>query len=380
MSGKLKVIITILVTGIVVSAVWGFFWHKDKEKIVTKWQNEVAQLTATLDALGPAVDCYTVSEEYYASHGNDVTGQTITQDSLTVIQVPQSVVGDAFIQNSSDIINKYFRINLEPGTPITKELVMEEIYDDTLRDVDLVADAWNVGMRIGDYIDVRILFPQGQGYTVLSHKRIQSVGDSTFKVYITEEEMATYEGAAVDRAMCQAIGGSSRLSLVKYVDPGLQPAALPTYAVPTLVLDLMKRNPNITTAATSTGNSLERTNIENLFASLQPENYTLQQYLTADRSIKEAWSSSIKQDYNSMKTDENNNGGQGYGYGGISYDEEGNQVDGEGNIISPETDAVPLEVETEPAVPDVTQPAVVEPETLPPGETAVEDGGGDSVG
>ena len=73
MSGKVKVILGVLGTAILVSGIWATVMHFRTKAITEKFEGEISQLTATLDALGPSVDCYTVTEEYCSLYDNDIT-------------------------------------------------------------------------------------------------------------------------------------------------------------------------------------------------------------------------------------------------------------------------------------------------------------------
>lgn len=117
MSGKVKVILGVLGTAILVSGIWATVMHFRTKAITEKFEGEISQLTATLDALGPSVDCYTVTEEYCSHYDNDTTGQVIQDNGLQVISVPSSLVGDSYVQDPSEIVGKYFKINVKPGTP-----------------------------------------------------------------------------------------------------------------------------------------------------------------------------------------------------------------------------------------------------------------------
>lgn len=82
MSGKVKVILGVLGTAILVSGIWATVMHFRTKAITEKFEGEISQLTATLDALGPSVDCYTVTEEYCNHYDNDTTGQVIQDNGL----------------------------------------------------------------------------------------------------------------------------------------------------------------------------------------------------------------------------------------------------------------------------------------------------------
>lgn len=52
MSGKVKTIIWTIVVVALVSGIWAFIMYNKTKTITEKFEGEIAQLTATLDALG----------------------------------------------------------------------------------------------------------------------------------------------------------------------------------------------------------------------------------------------------------------------------------------------------------------------------------------
>lgn len=339
MSGKLKVIISIIITAALVSGIWAFVMYNKTKTITEKFEGEISQLTATLDALGPSVDCYTVTEEYINHVDGDTTGQVIENNALQVISVPSSLVGETYITDPKQIVGRYFKVNVHPGTPLTRDLVMTEKYDETLRDVDIVCDNWVVGMRVGDYIDLNFTLPFGQDYIVLSHKRIQNIGAKTIKLYLTEEEWHTYQSVVVDHYLNQKNG--SHLYLKKYVEPGVQKAAITYYAPSDAVRTCMLADPNIVSKAETKIKSAFRPAIDGALNQFIDETLTIKQQAGSISGGRSTYSGSVGTDFNSYFNDQKNSGGED------TYEEE--NVD----IVLEEYD----EEETEVAVPE-TEPVV----------------------
>lgn len=305
MSEKIKVILMISITTILVSGVWGFILYQKNKSITAKFEGELSQLTATLDALGPDVDCYTVTEEYAKHYDNDTVGQAITENALQVITVPSSLVGDSYVTDKSKIVGKYFKINVKPGTPITTDLVMGELYDDTLRDVDISVNSWVVGMRVGDYVDLNITLPYGQDYVAIPHKRIQSIGDKTVKMYLTEEEWHTYHSALTDYYLHSQEG--IRLYFKKYVEPGIQPKAIPYYAPSDAVRTAMLQDPNIVDKAQIQIQSAFRPPIDGILNEFITDQTTVQGQSGLLAGGRSAYSGDVQSDFRAKQQDKENN-------------------------------------------------------------------------
>lgn len=305
MSGKIKVILSIIITAILISGIWGFITYQKTKTITAKFEGEISQLTATLDALGPSVDCYTVTEEFSNHYDNNTTGQVISESALQVISVPSSLVGDAYITDTSKIVGKYCKVNIMPGTPITGDLLMGELYDATLRDVDISVNSWVVGMRVGDYVDMNITFPYGEDLIVLPRKRIQSIGEKTVKMYLTETEWHTYQSALVDYYLHSTEG--TRLYFKKYVEPGVQPAAVAYYAPSDAVRTVMLTDPNIVDKAAIQMQATFRPAIDSNLNQFITEQTTIQSQAGQISGGRSAFSSDVQSDYRTAKNDENNN-------------------------------------------------------------------------
>lgn len=351
--------ITFVITALLASGAWFFVMHMRTEKITEEFEGEIAQLTATLDALGPMVECYTVSEEFSYHYDYDTVGQVLTDEAITPISVPSSLVGEAYVTDTSQIIGKYCKVNIVPGTPITSDILMSEWFDDTLRDVDITVNSRVVGMRVGDYVDVRITLPFGEDYVIFPHKRIQYIGDRSIKVYLTESEWQLWQSATVDYYLNSNYG--CRIYLTKYIEPGVQKAALAYYAPSDLVYDIMKRDPNIVQTALSAMMSLHnnRGPITDKFNEFVDERVTVQTQGGLLNGGRTSWSSDVMSDYRTrMQNDETNKQG----------DEEDTYTEGEDMQINLEGSPDESQAETGGAnisatFPEETTASSVEPET-----------------
>lgn len=295
MSGKVKVILSIVITAILVSGIWGFITYQKTKTITAKFEGEISQLTATLDALGPDVECYTITEDFANHYSNNTAGQIIGETAIQPITVPSSLVGEAYITNMSQIVGKYCKVNIVPGTPITSDLLMTELYDDTLRDVDISVNSWVVGMRVGDYVDLNITFPYGEDYIVLPRKRVQYIGDKTIKMYLTEEEWHTYQSALVDYYLHASEG--ARLYLKKYVEPGVQPTATAYYAASDAVRTIMKADPNVVSRAAVAAQDSMRPAIDGILNQFITEQTTIQSQAGLIAGGRSQFNGDVQSDY-----------------------------------------------------------------------------------
>lgn len=98
-----------------------------------------------------------------------------------------------------------------------------------------------------DYIDIRLRMPSGLDYIVISKKKIeipQIEGvDSlnTIWMKLTEDETVSLSNAIVEAYKMKG----AMLYTAKYVEPGTQEKATPTYVPSTETINLITQNPNV---------------------------------------------------------------------------------------------------------------------------------------
>lgn len=238
------------------------------EARAANFQAEIASLNASLDAIGPIETCYTVS-------ATTMPGQELTAEDIVEQSIPSSFIGEKFVLSMDDIVGKYSKIAIDPGTCITQDLLMSEELDDTLRHVDIISDRWPVGLEVGNYIDVRLTLNGAQDFIVLSHVRVDAINDNSIQVRLTEEEILTYFGALVDFWVNADYGGN--IWFTEYVEPGIQTPATPYYAIPADIQTLIAADPNVVDKAVASANQANRPIIDNAWG------YTYEELQDKDR-------------------------------------------------------------------------------------------------
>lgn len=144
-------------------------------------------------------------------------------------------------------IKKIAKIDLAQGTVLTGS-VMEDSEEKTTKDIRL--QEYNMlvlptQLEAGDYIDVRWMLPNGQDYVVLSKKRVIDCNEDTIWIKMDEGEILSMSSAIVE---AYTVTGS-KLYAIKYVEPGYQETAVPTYMPNNDVTSLILADSNITEEA-----------------------------------------------------------------------------------------------------------------------------------
>lgn len=233
-----------------------WIWKPKIEQLTLSYESEIAHLEETLQRIGPMVTIWTINDE----NAEIFPGKVIEESDLSTMQLPESLIQPSFILDPASILGKYYRIGVSPGTPLSWDNIMAEPIEDSTREYDIVANILPIGLKEGDYIDFRIVYPLGEDYIVLSHKRVEAINGPTVKVRLNETEIHRYQASLVDYFMQS--GRGAILYMTKYVEPGVQKPAEEYYAVPANVLTIMDIDPNIIEVINHEINNRYRANIE----------------------------------------------------------------------------------------------------------------------
>jgi hypothetical protein len=158
--------------------------------------------------------------------------------------------------NGSALIAK---LDMKQNTVITLEMIAksDEALTDDIRRQEYNCVVLPLDLETGDYVDLRLLLPNGQDYIVVSKKQvtIAAAEDSaagtlwkspdTIWVNLGEDEILSMSCAIVD---AYKIAGAKLYATV-YTDPGMQKAAIPTYLINAETAALIQKDPNVLSEA-----------------------------------------------------------------------------------------------------------------------------------
>ena len=145
------------------------------------------------------------------------------------------------------------KIGLKANSIMTKAMLVpsEEITTRDLRKTEYNVLALPVDLAPQEYIDVRLVLPNGQNYIVVSKKQVSIPMvngiylPDTIQMNLTEEEILIMSCAIVESYQIQG----AKLEAVRYVEAGLQEAATMTYYPTNEVQREIQNNPNVTLKA-----------------------------------------------------------------------------------------------------------------------------------
>lgn len=280
---------------LILNIVQFFWWQKTNEAQIARYTADVASLQLQLKSFGNRKTVYTISTACKA-------GDEVTEDLIIPIDTYETMVTDQYISDPQQVVGRYFKIAVNPGTPLLSNMFMDEQLDATTRDRDIMLDRMTVGIKAGDYVDIRITFPYGDDYIVLSHKRIEAINDTTIKMYLTEYEWNVYQGALIDYFLNVAYGCT--IYADRYVEPGLQAEAIPYYAVPTNIAALLQKNPNIVNKKEAASLNAWRQQIEEMVVLFRTDNDTIENDSSKLNAGRTTLNAGVEMDRQTVKAEE----------------------------------------------------------------------------
>ncbi|MFA9463293.1 MAG: hypothetical protein ACERKN_03265 [Velocimicrobium sp.] len=151
-------------------------------------------------------------------------------------------------------------IDLPKGTQILDSMLSKEVVDSHIRE-----EAFNVfylsrNLEEYDVVDIRIFYPTGENYIVLSKKVLKGISQETAncRLWLDEQETLLISSAIVD---AYRVPGAY-LYTTKYVEHTIQEASVVTYTPSAETIDLIEASPNILELAKLTLHKSVRNKLE----------------------------------------------------------------------------------------------------------------------
>lgn len=230
-----------------------------RSSIEQKYEAEIAKLQE--EAVHKTITGWAPVREIPAGH-------LIRIEDLKSIELPADSIPSDWVKSRELIAGKIAKIKLRPQTLLTDTMLFEdEPTPDDLRWREMSFVQLPVVLEPYDSVDIRIQFPTGQDYILLSKKRIERLVSGTVTVTLNEAEILSLSSAVVDAYLHKA-----SIYALAYVEPQLQSKSIPTYPVNEAVLLLIKKDPNIVNRAEQALSSSARTGLEQDLLVISPQN------------------------------------------------------------------------------------------------------------
>lgn len=175
-------------------------------------------------------------------------GEVLKQEQLTTIPLTQT--GQQLnIVRLEDAVNSKLRYGVKADTVLSPEMIDKgELVADDLRKHAYHFIEMTGALSRGDYVDIRIQFPNGADYIVLSKKRVLDCSfydevaqtDNSLWIEVSEEEILSLSSAAVDAYFNE----KAKIYAIQYVSQD-QEKAIVTYPENDIVHALIGEDPNV---------------------------------------------------------------------------------------------------------------------------------------
>lgn len=209
----------------------------------------------------------------YALIADKKSGEVLSDQDITPAEINADLVPPDAVIDPSLAVGKVIRCDIRLNTIITASLYYEEKdYPDDMRLMEYTVIYLPQKLECNEFIDIRVMFPNGLDYIVLSKKKVidlqkptTDTPNSIIWVHVVEEEILRMASAIVDASLVE----NTLLYAVPYVAPDIQEEAIRTYPINLEVQNLILKNPNIVNKAVT---ELEARN-RKLFEERINENY-----------------------------------------------------------------------------------------------------------
>lgn len=200
------------------------------------------------------------NEEYpmslvYVFRQDKKAGEIIADTDLEPAEANTRIIPADAVMSVEEAVGMVMRCDITKNTVVTKAMFYsEEVFPDDLRLMEYSVISLPGNLEAGSFIDVRIMFPNGLDYIILSKKKVidlrreENRRDDLIRLHMTEEEILRMSSAIVDASLVDG----SILYALQYVAPDIQKEAARTYPANLEVLELIKTNPNIVSKAIET--------------------------------------------------------------------------------------------------------------------------------
>ncbi|HHT88933.1 MAG TPA: hypothetical protein GX002_07985 [Clostridiales bacterium] len=189
-------------------------------------------------------------------------GDILTEDKVEQKTVYSTQPVESYI--SGNELGKTAVIDIPKGTHVVKTMLARNSVSSVLREVEYDVIHISPNIMVNDYVDVRIIYPNGENFIVLTKKSLKGLQPDTPVCYmwVDEEEILRMSAAIVDAGSYEG----SRLYLTKYIEPNIQDESLVTYVPNISVLSLIENDPNIVERCSQLLNKEVRKAMENRLA------------------------------------------------------------------------------------------------------------------
>ncbi len=246
---KIRLLISILVAVLIILAGCIAIIYVGKKTLDEK-QTQINDLQYEIDSNKQVV---------YVAKTDISAGETLLDgENIMKQEIYTGLESEYYLPNES--VGGVAVLDIKALEPIMADMVTTlQVQQDT-REYEIAVANLMTDQDEYDYVDVRIMFPTGEDYTVLSKKPVHNLilDSCVFYSYLNEDEILRMASATID---AYTVSGTY-IYTTRYVEPNLQTESTPNYVVRPEVIDLINSDPNILSIAKETLNLDARISLE----------------------------------------------------------------------------------------------------------------------
>ncbi len=194
-------------------------------------------------------------------------GEKLTDENVMQQQIYSGLPDSSYMQ--ADQLGQTVTVDVSMNDPIMSNMITSVEVTKDLRWYEVAVANLMLTQKNYDVVDVRIMFPNGEDYTVLSKKTITDLllDTNIFTVQANEDEIMRMASAIIDAYTTTG----ARIYTTKYIESNIQDEAIPNYPVKPETLDLINNDPNILAQAIETLNLRARNDLDRRLSGLSEE-------------------------------------------------------------------------------------------------------------
>ncbi len=219
-------------------------------------------------------------------------GEEITKHIVEKRRVYSSQAQETYITEKE--IGKLALIDIPEQTYVMHSMVTDYSVASELRETEYQVIYLGGNISSSDTVDIRLFFPNGEDYIILTKKLIKNIAADNLTIYLwlSEEEILRMSSAIVDTYLYNG----AKLYVTKYVEPNLQKASATTYKPSLATLQLIQNNPNIIeTAVTEVSKNIRKALENRLADSMNTDVRTIEWELSPNKKESSEDASDVSQ-------------------------------------------------------------------------------------
>lgn len=147
-----------------------------------------------------------------------VQGETITEDMLSITRIHNNTVPRGAITSTGAIVGQVAKYNIVRNSTAVSNMVSDKIISQDVRIQEINAITLPTDLMVNDFIDIRLMYPSGVEYIVLTQKQVTKISGTTIWMDMSEEDTLLLNSAIVDSYLTDG----TKLYAVRYTDPTTQ--------------------------------------------------------------------------------------------------------------------------------------------------------------